>query len=346
MKTLLLCLAAFALPLSASFEQPEECDELPYDWDLFRKEDQVMSGHVDFLYWTVNESCLDYALKMQHSAWGPDPSYAQGIAKKGTFDWDPGVRVSLSYYRSISKWSVIGSYTRLTTRGENHASKPETDTKFLTGTWPQIVPAPLAGATSHLHMNYNVADVLIAYHIYPNFHLRLRMIGGIPVVWIDQDWKVRYVDSSLNNTVIRNRWKYVGAGMKLGMWVDWYWGLNVYITGRFATSVYMGDYKNQSRQTTNFQPNPSDNTSIPIRDLHYQDARPAFSAQALFGPSWQKNCSKSRLELFVGYEYTLWANLNQIFHSTSGGPFAAKETWINSSMTGMQGLTARVSSDF
>jgi hypothetical protein len=66
----------------------------------------------------------------------------------------------------------------------------------------------------------------------------------------------------------------------------------------------------------------------------------------LFGPSWQKSYKKFRVEAFAGYEFNMWGNLNEIHHSTSGGPYASKETWVNSSFTGFQGLTVRLTGDF
>ncbi len=353
MRSFVVCAAALSLPL---FAAPKNCcvetppppvDEcVPFDADLFKKDEQVFSGHLQFLYWTVEQGCLDYALKMTHSAWGPSDSYAQGRMESGSFGWDPGFRIALSYFRAPRYWEVWGSYTRLTARGTDHAYKPEAATEFLTGTWPQIVPGDLASAKSRLHMNYNVFDLLIDRYFIPNPHLRLRMMGGAAAAWMDQDWHVGYTDTAGLETAIRNRWKYAGGGLKLGVMVDWFWTNDIYVTALAMTGAFMGSYSNHSRQTTNYQPTVADDTSVPVRDMHFSDTRPAFTAQAIFGPSWQKNYTCYRVEVFAGYEFNLWANLNEIYRSTSGGPSAAKETWINSSWTGLQGLTTRLTVDF
>lgn len=353
MRRMLFCAAVLALPLCGhsilygkAHVEEECCEPPPFDADLFRRDAQVFSVHGEFLYWTVNEGSLGYALKMQNPAWGPTPSYAQGTMESGTYNWDPGFRIALSYFRAPRYWEVKSSYTRVTFDGTNHCNKPSPDGDYLTGTWPQIVPAPLAGAKSYLHMNYNLYDITISRFYNPNPHLRLRVVAGFIVPWIDQDWKVTYWDSAQRNTVIQNRWRFVGGGMKSGMTFDWYWGNNVYMTGMGNIGVAVGSYTNRSRQTTNYQPDPADDTSVPIRNMKIYNTRPAFMAQMLFGPSYQKNFDCSRLELFIGYEFNAWANLNEIYHSTASGPFGSKETWNSTSWTGLQGLTFRTTVDF
>jgi hypothetical protein len=241
---------------------------------------------------------------------------------------------------------VKGQYTRLTARGKNNAGKPDPDTEYLTGTWPQIFSAPMAGARSSIHMNYNVVDLLINRVFHPNPHLRMRLLGGAIVAWINQDWKVTYNDSANHETVINNRWKFIGGGLKTGTNIDWYWGRDVYITADAVFGALLGNYKNKSLQRANFQPTSEFNPSLPLRDAHFSDVRPTCTLQFTFGPSYQKNFTNSRMELFIGYELNTWANLQEIFRSTSGSASAAKETWINSSMIALQGLTSYLVMDF
>lgn len=353
MKWILLSAALFAIPMAAMTKttdmqatscciQPEEeCEP-----DLFRKDEQIYSGTAEFLYWTVAEGGLDYALKMRHDAWGPTPSYAQGRYENATYNMDPGFRVGLLFFRALHYWEVKWQYTRMTNRGENRSSKPSTDQKFLTGTWPQITDQPLSGAHSRIHLNYNVFDWLIDRVFIPNPHLRLRVIGGAIAAWMDQDWKVRYNDSTPSYTTIRNKWHFVGAGLKTGTMFDWYWTGDLYMTAQGFVGLLMGKYSNHSKQTTTFQPLAGDNTSIPIRDTSYHDVRPAVTAQMLLGPSYQKNFCKNRLEIFAGFEMNMWFNLQEVYRSTSGTAFQAKETWINSSLLALYGLTTRVTVDF
>ena len=130
------------------------------------------------------------------------------------------------------------------------------------------------------------------------------------------------------------------------MTFDWYWGRDIYMTGMGTIGLAVGRYQNTSRQSTNYAPTVDDNPATPIRNMKVVNTRPTFMAQMLFGPSYQKNFDNARMEIFLGYEFTLWSNLNDIYHSTAGAPSDTKETWINSSWTGLQGITFRVTTDF
>ena len=118
------------------------------------------------------------------------------------------------------------------------------------------------------------------------------------------------------------------------------------MTAAGYVGVLMGEYSNHAKQTTTFQVTPNDNTAVPVRDTSYHDTRPAASLQMLLGPSYQKNFCNSRVEIFAGFEITTWVNVQEIYRSTSGGPTVAKETWINSSLFSLYGLTTRLTVDF
>lgn len=339
MKRILFSAISLAIPLTAVQKSAPPCSD-ECDPDLFKKNAQIYSAGVEFLYWKVAEGALDYALKMEHPAWGASPSYAQGKFETAAYNMDPGVRVGFLYFRAPHFWELKWQYTRFTSRGKNQASKPSGDADFLTGTWPQITTNPLAQATSQIHLNYNVFDMFVTRVFIPNPHLRLRVIGGTLAAWMDQDWKVHYSDSALNSTTIRNRWHFVGAGLKTGAMADWYWTGDLYMTGLWTVDALIGSYSNRAKQETSF------NTAIPVRDTFYRDVRSVFSAQMLLGPSWQKNFPNNRVEVFAGFEMNLWCNLQEVYRSTAGDPSAAKETWINTSILALYGLTTRLTVDF
>ncbi len=350
-----LCLTALGLSLlGVSFEvlEASEPPKAPppkpvlFDDDLFRRDVQVVSPHIEFLYWTVQEGALDYALKMDHSAWSPTtPSYAQGKFELAKFNWDPGFRLAISYFRAPKFWEVKATYTRFTSRGRQNSEKPNVDSKFLTGTWPQIMPV-LSGARSQIHMNYNVFDLSVDRYFHPNPHLRLRVFGAGSVAWINQNWKVTYFGLDNNTTSIRNRWKFIGGGFKMGIMADWFWTSDIYITGLSSAGILLGSYQNRAQQKTSFHPIPADDTNVFIRDTNFKDTRAVSTAQLFLGPSWQKNFCNNRVELFAGYEFNVWLNLQEIYRSTAGTPSVAKETWLNTGMVALHGLSTRLTVDF
>ena len=349
-KSISLCISALLLTISAqaAAEQKTPPEPPPFDANLFRNDVQCLAGHVSFLYWTVDTRAMDYATQMQNSAWGDSTStsYAQGEIKSATYNLDPGFRVALSYFRAPKEWEVWGQYARLTARGKNEVGKPASKSLFLTGDWPQITTQPLSGAHSYVHMNYNVFDLIANRYFHPNPHLRLRLMGGAVVAWIDQNWVVKYTDSTPNTTKITNWWRYIGGGMRGGFMGDWFWTNDIYMTGLVTTGVLMGSYVNRSKIQTTFQPANGIDTNTPVQNTTFSDVHPAFTAQVLLGPSWQKCFTHNRVEVFAGYEINIWGNIHEIFRSTGGSPSASKQIWINSGLIALQGLTTRLTVDF
>lgn len=348
MKRLCAAMIAFSAFAKTTTPGPIPPPAPKEEWDahLYQEQNQVVSFHGEFLFWKTFENALDFALQMTSPAWGPANDYAQGRYQNGTYDIEPGFRVSASFFRAPKYWEVWGSYTRLTARGDASAGKPDAINEFLTGTWPQIVPNPLTNATSHLHLNYNVADMFVDRYFLPNPHLRLRVLGGITGTWMDQNWQIEYADAFNNKTSIRNKWKFGGAGLRFGTMVDWFWTWDLYFTAKGTLAACVGSYVNHSKQTTNYPISSAYNTSLPVRNIRYADTRAIANAQLLVGPSYQKNINQYRLEVFVGYELNAWLNVQEVYRSTSGTPADGKETLINTGTLGLQGVTARVTFDF
>ena len=324
--------AAPQSPKNASQEAPA------YDADLFKRDVSVVSFHGSFLYWRVQEGALDYAIKMQQAP-SAGETYASGKFHTATFNGDPGFRVAMSYFRAPKYWEVWGQYTRLTARGKNGVGRPEDPSRFLNGTWPQPTDSPISKAESHIHMNYNVADLLVDRFFNPNPHLRLRLIGGATAAWINQNWQIRYMNLQNQVSLNTNKWKFVGGGLRLGAMLDWFWGYNVYVTATATCGSLLGTYHNTSRLT-------SSTAAGALRDTHYSDVRPAITVQGSFGPSWQKNFAWSRMEIFAGYELNTWFNLQEMYRSTLSSATSSKQTFLNTGMVALQGLTARATVDF
>ncbi|QVL57056.1 MAG: hypothetical protein KFB93_06660 [Simkaniaceae bacterium] len=317
--------------------------------DLFNKDDAAFLINGEFLYWTVNEGGLDFAIRMKTPSWGPSDSYAQGDMERAEFSWDPGYRFSLGYYRAPNFWEADFQWTYIHVGGKNHHSRPPAEEgRFMTGTWPQIFTNPIQKATSTIHLYYQMIDLIVnrVFHPFDNPHLRLRLTGGLTGVWLNQGWKVRYFDNQHNQTLVNNMWRYWGFGFKAGLGFDWFWGNDFYVTGRAITGLVSGHYHNHGKQETNTIQQTGDSSSIPVRDLRYKDYRVAFTSQLSLGPSYQKSFPDWRMELFIGYEMTIWTNLHEVYRSSSSSASDSKETWINSSMIALQGLSARGTFNF
>ncbi len=348
--TFLLGLAAFSLHADKYIPQPQvDAEDDEEDLDLFNKNDQVFYLTADFLYWTVNEGAVDYALKMKHPAWSTTV-YDCGVGHyhNAEFDWNPGLRVAFGFFRAPHFWDSTIQYTYLSLDGDDEVHAPDSSDKFLLGTWqePSIrTPIALKHAKSHIVFNYNLLDFMFSRRFFPNPHLRLNVGGGITGVDIKQVWKVRYEDLSNNHSHIRNTWSYLAAGLRFGLHVDWFLGYDLYLTGGMSTALLSGRYTNRSFQKTDALTPGADN-SISFRNTHFHDTRLAPTIQMLAGISWQKTYESVRATLFAGYELTEWFNLHQIYRTTLGAPTAGKNTYINDSAVALQGLTVSGNLDF
>lgn len=329
-----------------SSEKPKA---VPDHSDLFNKNSQGFMLNGEFIYWNVQEGALDYAIRMRNRSWGPSLSYAQGDFERAEFNWDPGYRFSIGYYRAPNFWEAIFEYTFLHVKGNQRVKAPNMDeARFLTGTFPQIFDSPMRDARSHIHLHYQLVNLLAkrVFHPFDNPHLRIRLGSGITALFIHQGWNVQYFSINNAQTTTENRWRYWGIGLRVGSGFDWYWGNDIYATGIFSLALTMGHYHNHAKQKTSDPVLPGDNPEFPVRDARYKDYRMAISSQFLLGPSYQKAWNWLRFELFAGYELTTWSNLQEVFRSTAGTSEKAKETLLNSGLIALHGLTLRATLNF
>lgn len=335
-----LLLPYFALHAQGS-AQPE-----PVDQELCRFNSRERAfANLEFLYWTVDEGALEYAIRNKSAAWGPTPAFAKGHYKLATFDWAPGLRLAAGYYNSPKYWEMIGQYTWIYVSGSNQVHSPSTPNEFIEATWNEFTPTPLAKAKSHIDLHYHVGDALVTRVFDPNPHLRMRIMGGLTTAWIEQRWKVHYSNAT-NHDNIKNHWKYFAGGLRAGFSVDWFWGYRFYLAGKTTFATLIGSYKNRVSQKTTFAPTGADDVNIPVRNILYEDHRFAFHAQMLVGPSYQQAFNCFDLEIFAGYEFNVWMNLQEVYRSAQTAPGAAKENKLSTGTLGLQGLTLRMTLGF
>lgn len=327
--------------------------KVPYDDDLYNKDKSVFFFTGDFLYWLVNESVVDYAIKMDHKPWSTTESTAAlGNFHNAKFNWSPGFRIGFGHFNAPHYWDVFVQYTYLPAYGENKVHAPKDSDKFLNGTWIQPSagtgnpPAPLKRAESRIDLRYHVFDLLFTRRFHTNEHLRFNVFGGVTSAFIYQKWDIRYKDINRVHSHLRNRWQFDGAGLRAGVKLDWYMGeADLYITGLASTAILSGWYKNSAFQKTSVKVADANN-SRPIHDSHFHDSRLVYTAQFMAGPSWQKRFKCIRTEVIAGYEFNIWTNLHETYRSSFNAPTATKETFINNSHLSLQGFTVRVNVDF
>lgn len=339
-----------SLPCDSNTSNPKECNGL--DPDLYLKDKWTVFSNVEFLLWKVNESILDFAVKMNHPAWSSTvATFAVGKFKNATFDWDPGVRLAVGYFNAPNYWDVFLQYTFLHDDGSNTVYAPDSPDRFLNGVWvgpdfnESTTALPLKKAESEIDFYYNVLDGLFSRRFHPNTHFRLNLFGGLTAGFIHQSWHVRYTDVLNQHSKIKNAWSFSGVGARIGIKIDWFIRSDFYLTGLISNAILSGNYKSRSFQNTDASI-PGANNAIPFLDTHFRDFRLAYTTQLYLGPSWHKVFKNMRTELFAGYEFTIWDNLHELIRFNRSPPTADKNTYINTSLLSLQGLTVRWSLDY
>lgn len=318
---------------------PAYCPSQPVENEcLFSTRQQVFSD-IEFLYWLANEGSLDYSISMTKPSTNPGQKVdAQGDYQLAEYDWEPGFRVSFGFYRATRYWEVIGVYTRLISSNSNHANKPEGEGVFLSSTFPTTVNAPLLSADSHIKLRYHLTDLIATRVFDPNPHLRIHMFASIATAWISQNWKVNYFDSRESETTILNKWRFRGGGMRVGLYGDWYWTGHIYLTGRSSLAAVVGSYHNNSKITLT-----GDDV---IANTSYEDHRLVTHGQLSIGPSWQQPGKCMDIQLFLGYEFNGWFNLQEIYRSLPANDSQPHPTIMNPGTLALHGLTLRLTLGF
>lgn len=342
MKKIVLAFTCFSSISTLSLVAQEDdyyCCEDPCDpcrEHLFVERSQFFIN-TEFLYWTVEEGVLDYAVRMNKSTTG-DPTFAIGNYKIADYDFRPGYRVSIAWYNCPKYWEATAQYTWLYNKGSNSAFDPSEEDRFLNPTWQTISQGPFQKASSLIDLHYHVGDLIIARVFDPNPHLRMRLLGGLTSSYIEQSWKIRYRNFDDEFDRVKNKWRFFGGGVRLGTTIDWFWGYQFYLTGRANFATLLGTYKNEARQITT--------DKVLVRDATYDDHRFALHGQVMLGPSWQKPCECWSIEAFVGYEFNVWLNLQEIIRSDLSDIENPKETRHARGLFGLHGLTARLTLGF
>lgn len=343
-------LTTTALAAASKVDTTQSINPKPgdYDYDLFSEHKRVVFVNAEFLYWTVNESAADYAIKMKNPAWGPQTD-AVGKFKLANFGWNGGFRGNIGYFNAPNYWDVYVQYTYFKGTGTDRTHAPDETGLLLNGTWPQPDPAggtSLLSAHSNINFRVDLLEWLVTRRFFPNPHLRMRLYGGLDVLWLRQNWEINYTDTAYETSHLRNQWRFNGAGIRLGYIIDWYMHIKgLYLTGALSAAGFAGSYRNISRETSSYS-QKGYNPQLPLRNAHYNDTRLVPHLQVMAGPSWQQSYDHWRMEVCLSYEFNIWGNVHEVYRSLVDGQTAPKQTFMNNSIVGLQGASLRVNVDF
>ncbi len=318
----------------------EKYDPCSYDADLFRKCEKVFFANGELLYWREELSTSEYAFEYDRAPL--NISYGLGSYKYAHYDYSPGFRIAFGYYNAPHYWQIYGQFTWIRISGSDNIKNVGTPSNFIAGTFPHNFLNPLQEADSKIKLYHELGDLLVLRVFLPNPHMRLRLFGGLTGGRIKQNWKIVYLDTTLQTATVINKLNFYGMGLRMGIDFDWFLRSNFYITGKVSLASLVGRHRNFASIF-----------STDINDFreHVKGSRNrgVFNVQFFLGPSYQKSLCRSRFEVFAGYELNSWINVLEI-NRTSGGSGQTntheKEPRINSGLLLLHGLTARITYDF
>ena len=327
-----------------SYECPGEPRYNPcaFDADLFSKCRKVWFANAELLYWTVDSSTLDYAFDFNKDVPATGTNQAYGRFLNSDYGWSPNFRISFGFFNAPHYWQAYAQYTWLRIDGHKSKEKSSTSQQPIVGTFSQTdLAGQLKEARTNIKLYEDLLDFLTSRTYITNPHFRLRVIGGITAGRIKQNWGIKYI--TINNEIekIKNNWRFKGIGLRLGLDLDWFWGHDLYLTGKFSAAPFFGKYKYISQIIVK---------DVNMQDWEYDQYRGSLNIQTYFGPSYQKNLKSNRVEIFLGYEINSWFNIQESIklddRDSNNLYQTPKVPKINSTLLLLNGLTFRTTLDF
>ncbi len=338
MKFGLLALTSLSIlalsPLQARAIMCEQCEPQPPECfeHLFVERSQVF-GVAEFLWWSVKAPALEYAIKQSIPTNTSPNTFALGEYQTANYQWEPGFRAAASFYRCPRYWEITAEYTWFYDRGSESTSSP------LTPARETLTAGPFSQANSLIGFHYHLGDLYVARVFDPNPHLRMRLIGGATFAYIKQKWDMHFTDNLGNFDRVSENWRMMAGGLRIGLRTDWFWGCQLYFTGKSTCAILIGDYENTELQTFN----PAQTV---LSNAKYDDHRLCLHWQFMLGPSWQVPCDCWSFELFAGWEFNAWSNIHERIRTQRTGLNQSKEVFHSNGLLGMQGFTLRLTLGF
>ncbi len=235
-----------------------------------------------------------------------------GRYKQAKFNWSSGLRVGLGYTFTRDYWQLLGQYTYYDSVGTKVVTNPASDT-LIFATFRDVTITQLEQAQSKVHLNYQVADVLLSKRLTIGDQILLNFNIGMTGAWIEEHWRVTYFDEA--TTFFKNKWKYNSGGFTLGLESNWHFGMGFGLFSKFFGSVVCGSYKNKNYVSTTIVPAGDIN---PLRNTSLNTLLIIPRTQIALGVDWGQVYSQCALRIMTGFEINTWFDLQQVFKSPEG----------------------------
>lgn len=298
---------------------------------------------VAFLYWTVKEGGLGYAVG-PGPATSSVPSTAIGTVQSVDFDWSPGVRVSLGYL-FCDCWHLVGQYTYFNTDGSDSSSAPSIGS--FHGLFPQLVGEPdmLTSAKSKACFTYHTFDLLTSRTFLLACSLKNTLFGGITGAFINQDWKTLYVGPEPTDfQTFKSHWEFSGAGLKFGDRLDWKWRCFGFF-GEISAAILCGSYENRFKSVS------FGTVAGVVTDVKIDDPRIVPTIDCMIAPYYETCICGKNLKIYAAYEIQSWFNLQELLltrgaSSTENIETGGRDNRTLRGLIGLHGVTIGIRTGF
>ena len=292
-------------------------------------------GHVfftaDWLLWRTRQGDMEFAVQgVSTSSLTP---FMGSTTNKLNFDLKSGFRVGFGVHLPNDGWDIYLNYTDFRPNASKSVEGP---------LFPLLLYNPPFIATS-AHAEWKIffktLDIEIGRAYYIGKSLSFRPFIGMTGAWIDQQAHVRYEAGSISFSEIdhiatHNDFK--GAGPRLGMDSNWYFGEGLSLFANLATVITVGHFDLENNQTQ------GDLETIRLKsDLNLLS--PVL--QLIAGLAWDRNYHRDQWHVgfSAGFETQYWWRQNQMerFTDSIAPIFVRAESDLS-----FYGLTLRGRFDF
>ncbi len=277
----------------------------------------------DFLYWTVNQSELDYAVDDEDSDHG---NLGKGKVHYLDFDWDAGFRIFGGYSLGWDCWDVAVVYTHFCEEA-NGSAKTSNDQALVPTLEPPDADVKVVDkAKGDNDLDYDVVDLVFTRPFCISKCSVLHPFFGVRALWLDQCLKVEYSggdidDLGFDKDVIKNDSKYKAVGLRAGL------GYTVSVCNGFGLYADVGGSVLAGRTDDHQQVQRFDGSEVVSDDIDIKDKQytSLFGYQIGVGASYETCYCDWVIKLSIGYEMNQWLNTPRLRRWVDGGHGGSNE---------------------
>lgn len=183
---------------------PNAGPKIQRDWNVFLT--------MDFLYWTVRQDGMFYAVT------GAAINGPKGQVYDLDWNWNPGFKGGLGFNLPHDGWDIFAEYTWIHSDARDSKTQNAAESTMIpywnvTG----FTPGTLVKAMGEWDVHFNNATLDLGRNAYLSQYMKLRLFAGLQAAWINQDYKARYTNDLLESGRVRLDQEFWGIGLRAGL---------------------------------------------------------------------------------------------------------------------------------